>query len=748
MPSDQPPDASPPHEQSAEYLQASGADELLEVLWLCAPSVILSVAVSAVVGFVPQAHEAVRATLENCAEGFVWPLVALAVSLGLASVALWYWARATLYVTIDGLSQQRGLVGPPTSRLGRWALDDVPRIAGALPWLGMAAAFFRAEHLTSSTGFGWGDFGALLCLAVGVGLYVFWRRRRARIGGRGYVPSARPSARLRGGGRKHGVDLTHLSSATTRLLALAFAAYFLVALATLSGPGAWARGSGPIAVVFVWVATWVSLVAGLRLFGKYHGIPILSIGAALSLLLNLRDWNDNHAVQRLPTNATPTPDTTVASAFRAWYATRVDRARYAGPYPVFVVATEGGGIRAAYFTASLLAELQDRCPAFAHHLFAVSGVSGGSVGAAVFAATVASRPRYDTAAAAAAACGGVAADSTFAHVAHEMLGRDLLSPVVATWLNVDVFQRGVLPLFCFPRLWCTDRARALEDGLERGWDAATAHDPPNAGRFAAPFAALRAHPDVPLPLFNSTLVGTGDRALVTTLGRLEADSVPTLRALDSTLAVRVSTAAVLGARFPYVTPEGVIRRDGATYRLVDGGYFDDSGVTTARQVADAIDSSTAGGAVRVVVLHFAFEAPPRGRTRPGTAAADSAQRERAADSARVRVRGSAFAEVTTPVVALFNTRAAHARAAVRQYRLRLEHDSAAGRPGAQLVDFWLREDSVPLILGWYLSKKARANIDGATRRCGDGAVVGAAPSPCTGVFGLLRPTAAGAATPP
>jgi hypothetical protein len=292
---------------------------------------------------------------------------------------------------------------------------------------------------------------------------------------------------------------------------------------------------------------------------------------------------------------------------------------------------------------------------------------------------------------------------------------------------------------------CTDRARALEDGLERGWDAATAHDPPNAGRFAAPFAALRAHADVPLPLFNSTLVGTGDRALVTTLGRLETDSVPTLRALDPTLGVRLSTAAVLGARFPYVTPEGVIRRDDTKYRLVDGGYFDDSGVTTARQVADAIDSSTAGGAVRVVVLHFAFEAPPRARTRPGTAA-DSAQRERAADSARVRVRGSAFAEVATPVVALFNTRAAHARSAVRQYRLRLERDSAAGRPGAQLVDFWLREDSVPLILGWYLSKKARANIDDATRRCGDGAVVGGAPSPCTTVFQLLRP--AGVATPP
>jgi hypothetical protein len=318
MPSDHLPNASGLTEQSAEYLQASGADELLEVLWLCAPSVVLSAAASAVVAFVPQAHEAVRATLENCAEGFVWPLVALAASLGLASVALWYWARATLYVTIDGLSQRRGLVGPPSSRLGRWAIDDVPRLAGALPWLGMSAAFLRADRLSSS-GLGWGGVGALVCLVVGIWLYVFWRRRRARIGSRGYVPTARPEPRLTGA-RTHGVDLTHVSSGTTRLLAFAFAAYFLVALATLSGPGAWARGSGPIAVVFVWVATWVSLIAGLRLFGKYHGVPILSIVAAISLLLNLLDWNDNHAVRRLSTNAPPPPDTTVASAFRAWYA--------------------------------------------------------------------------------------------------------------------------------------------------------------------------------------------------------------------------------------------------------------------------------------------------------------------------------------------------------------------------------------------------------------------------------------------
>ena len=58
------------------------------------------------------------------------------------------------------------------------------------------------------------------------------------------------------------------------------------------------------------------------------------------------------------------------------------------PYPVFIVAAQGGGLVAAYHAAMVLSHLQDICPRFAHHVFAASGVSGGSFGAAVFASAV------------------------------------------------------------------------------------------------------------------------------------------------------------------------------------------------------------------------------------------------------------------------------------------------------------------------------------------------------------------------
>jgi hypothetical protein len=53
-------------------------------------------------------------------------------------------------------------------------------------------------------------------------------------------------------------------------------------------------------------------------------------------------------------------------------------------YPLFIVAAQGGGFYAAYHSALSLARLQDACSEFSDHVFAISSVSGGSLGAAVF----------------------------------------------------------------------------------------------------------------------------------------------------------------------------------------------------------------------------------------------------------------------------------------------------------------------------------------------------------------------------
>ena len=57
-------------------------------------------------------------------------------------------------------------------------------------------------------------------------------------------------------------------------------------------------------------------------------------------------------------------------------------------YPVYIIAAEGGGIYAAHHAAVWLSRMQDICPSFAQHIFAISGISGGSVGGSVFAGLI------------------------------------------------------------------------------------------------------------------------------------------------------------------------------------------------------------------------------------------------------------------------------------------------------------------------------------------------------------------------
>ena len=115
-------------------------------------------------------------------------------------------------------------------------------------------------------------------------------------------------------------------------------------------------------------------------------------------------------------------------------------------HPLYIVATEGGGIRAAYWTATVLGGIQDANPNFAPHLFAISGVSGGSLGAAVFSALLA-EPN----------------PGLFKEKANLILGQDFLSPTLAAMLYPDLFQRFIpYPIAYF------DRARSLEMSSGKG----------------------------------------------------------------------------------------------------------------------------------------------------------------------------------------------------------------------------------------------------------------------------------------
>jgi hypothetical protein len=364
----------------------------------------------------------------------------------------------------------------------------------------------------------------------------------------------------------------------------------------------------PIGIICLFFASLGFFMSAISLFTARTGVPVLLLLIMASVAFSLLGLNDNHRMRELVLASPPTKATnSVAEGFQSWLAARKDRSRY-DVYPVYVVAAEGGGIYAAYRTATFLTTLQDQCPRFAHHLFAISGVSGGSLGASIYGALMKQVRQDDKRFEAGSGCvteAGSAKKLYLTDVAEQMLSEDYLSPVLAFFLFPDLVQK-FLP---FPVAYF-DRSTALEKSLEKGWDEHTAfyrmHVPEawtgSGNPLREPFSTLwDPTGDTPALFLNTTEVETGrGRALSPfTLDAAEFAASPAVPGNTSS-DVALSTATVLSARFPWLTPPGWLRiprvgKSGAPpnrkIHLVDGAYFDNSGIVTAVAIARELQRS-------------------------------------------------------------------------------------------------------------------------------------------------------------
>ncbi len=281
---------------------------------------------------------------------------------------------------------------------------------------------------------------------------------------------------------------------------------------------------------------------------------------------------------------TPGARQTVDDAARAWYqqASRSYHEKHPGePVPMLIVATAGGGIRAAYWTAVVLEKLEsDFGGDLRPLLLAISGVSGGSVGAAAYMAAVAAQEKD-----------GKGAVSPTAY-----LREDFLAEGLASWLFIDGISNVL------PDLGQRDRGDALEQGFEHA----------SGGLMADAFLSF--FPDRktaplhwrPILLLNATHEETG-RRIITSHVKVERDvfldSYDALESVDSD--VRLSTAAHNSARFTYVSPAGDLGRD--LGYVIDGGYFENYGAPTALELARRAIKALEGEEVKLVVLQISSD---------------------------------------------------------------------------------------------------------------------------------------------
>lgn len=234
--------------------------------------------------------------------------------------------------------------------------------------------------------------------------------------------------------------------------------------------------------------------------------------------------------------------------------------------PVILVATEGGGIRAATHTILTLLQCNKQIPNFDHHLYAISGVSGGGIGATFYTAFRHDQQKNSS-----------LTDNTLKELCHT----DFVADVLGGLLFSDAFN-SLLPVGSES----LDRNKKLEDAWSAGYKNLVKTSTLDSG-FTKLWASKETKRNYNLPalLLNGTLAETGQRIVTSNLS-LDRDS-RYFKDIKFTLErggkdFPVKTAALLCARFPLVTSGGLLidKNKMRVGHITDGGYFENTGLET------------------------------------------------------------------------------------------------------------------------------------------------------------------------
>lgn len=377
------------------------------------------------------------------------------------------------------------------------------------------------------------------------------------------------------------------------------------------------------------------------------------------------------------------------------------------------VASAGGGIRSAYWTARTWdCAIGTSCGNTVDHtsdVFFASGVSGGAVGLAqVRAHQIDSMPQPATAAVA------NPSDPADADWVDGAMSSDYLGPSVAAFLFRDLPNSALrLPLVGM------DRAATLERAFE-------------ADQLVLKGDALAQHATFPILSFSAVSVEDGCRLAISTVGQSSSSGTTNCDGADIDLpgaqgpgqepvrdgftylcpaegrsSLTLSTAAFLSARFPVVAPNGALRQCGdtgeVTYAL-DGGVFDNSGGAAVSRMwsevehdVQAFNASTTTTCVvpRLLVIdsHYASGAqpPPAGRPLQSTGPAVAL--------------GNVYAERSSRALA-DATRTIRDAAAKIAHKCRVVVD-----PESTVAQIYPQGSSGPQgPLGWTLSESSRTDL--------------------------------------
>ncbi|GAB4007996.1 hypothetical protein GCM10028808_13090 [Spirosoma migulaei] len=475
----------------------------------------------------------------------------------LLSTFVWSWivygsTRLILHISPVGIR-----LNQECDVLLRW----LPKLGGMIPALILAYAFWKPDR--------WQPYLLLLesALMLGLFLWVEWR----------ITVFALPTY------WRFGDRYTNLTqdfrvlwrNPLGRLVVTSGLALSLFLLIFFSLPVEWgiARRLRPTAIIIFGITLytfWGSLIA---YFNDYRYRPLVLL--VFTYLIIISAFNDNTAVRRAIDKGVPSISQrpTVEAHFVNWVTAR--QQEEGDTIPLVLVAAEGGGIRALNWTAETLIRLDSIIPGFSRHVYALSGVSGGGVGTVFYTAFLRDVPETKR-------------NGRFDQF-RKVIRDDYLSAVSAALLFPESLQR-LIPLPVSP----LERAKWLEDSWADSYRDNLGFRTLDSSLTQLYQTSNGYNYNLPSLLLNGTLAESGQKTITSNL-QLDPgyfkNVVSTLDVLGTD--VPLKTAASLCSRFPIVTNGGLIQKDillgnGRKQQygghIVDGGYFDNSGVETCIQL--------------------------------------------------------------------------------------------------------------------------------------------------------------------
>lgn len=348
---------------------------------------------------------------------------------------------------------------------------------------------------------------------------------------------------------------------------------------------------GPLATAMLTVAglfsiglavTWSARVAGLA---TYFGLLILVL---IPLLPGVyaEFWGGSQTGSAKARRSAE--QRTFESAVNDWIEARRPKQQEDGKLtPLIVVSAQGGGMYATIVSALFMSRLQDMepeprpgLPGFNSYVFAVSGVSGGSLGAGLYYAAANRAVCHLSADESAAPYSGTRIENEVSN----LVQKPHLAAIVGN-VTSDVVRK-LTPWIEFD----IDRAEALRQSLLKVCPAL-------AARYGGHWTPGRR---IPALVLNTTWMSNGHRVAFAPFS-LKAAGDGTLWSFGDVYSTKpplyhgapfdpsLADALVASARFPGALPPLSLTYGSNRHSFGDGGYADASGVSTAYDMFKAIN---------------------------------------------------------------------------------------------------------------------------------------------------------------